>query len=101
MLNHSLVTKAKQKIAKARDPIHWLPLVEPRGTPLAEEKRARFSYACGNLRKDMRQAEFDAVMAAIHVRHAFLIDGYVGLMSAINGGERLADGALKKCDKWR
>jgi hypothetical protein len=108
MLNYSLVTKAKQQIAKVREPIYWLPLFEPGGPPLADEKRARFSAACTKLREDMRQAKYDAMMAAIRVRHAFFeemealgIEGYVGLISAINRGDPRADCAITKCDEWR
>lgn len=93
MLNHSLVTKAKQKIAMVREPIFWLPLFEPGGAPVAKEKCARFSDACGKLHEDMQKAKYEATGAAIRVRHAFFdemealgIEGYVGLSYAICSG---------------
>jgi hypothetical protein len=108
MLNHSLVTKVKQQIAKAREPIFWLPLFEPGGPPLADEKKTRFSDACGKLFADMKQAKIDAMMEAIDVRHAFFkemealgIEGYVRLMEAINRGDPRADCAITKGDEWR
>jgi hypothetical protein len=69
--------------------------------PLTKETGARVYDACIKLREDMSQAKYDAAMAAIRVRHAFFeemealgIEGYVGLMRAINSEDPRADCAL-------